>query len=147
MENFITNTTKLIEKFVSNVQNHTFASKFKDKVIVFNDHQEAFVKNVILFYGRAVKYSYGKIRVRNFLINNLESFEKEHKKIVLLIEGHSLQDNWDEYVRSKSHISAILRANRRMGLMKITDSEDIKSYISQHITRKRFEKGRNLLAT
>jgi len=147
MEKIITFTTKLLEKFVSDLQNDNFANRLKEKAILLDKNMEFAFKKVVLTYKKVVKYSNGKLRVKHFLIDNLDSFEREHKIIVNLIENHNVEAKWDEYTRSKSCISAILRANRRMGLLKITDNDEVKSYINQHICHRRFENRRYKLAT
>lgn len=163
------NLTKKIEKFVSNFQNLTFVIRFKEKVVLFDhydnlafvkilrqkgnilvSHMEAaggyiimFAEKIVLYYRKLNKYINGRRRIKAFLINNISSFEAEHKQIVTLIESRDIEevDNWQKYLKCKNNISAILRANRRMIDFKIlTTDEEAKSYINDYINSQRFSK-------
>ena len=164
------NITKKIEKFVSNFENHTFVRRFNKRVDILFDYYDslAFVKilrqkgdilvshmevaggylimlveKIVLYYRKLSKYINGRRRIKTFLINNISSFETEHKQIVTLIESRDIEkvDNWEKYLKCKSNISAILRANRRMIDFKIlTTDEEAKSYINEYINKQRFSK-------
>lgn len=164
------NLTKKIEKFVSNFQNLTFVRRFNKRVdILFNYYDNlAFVKilrqkgnilvsrmevaggylimlaeKTVLYYRKLNKYINGRRRIKAFLINNISSFETEHKQIVTLIESRDIEEvgNWKKYLKCKNNVSAILRANRRMIDFKIlTTDEEAKSYINEYINSQRFSK-------
>jgi hypothetical protein len=164
------NLTKKIEKFVSNFENHTFVRRFNERIdILLNKYDNLpFVKllnakgnvlvshmevaggylimlaeKIVLYYRKLNKYINGRRRIKTFLINNISSFETEHKQIVTLIESRDIEEvnNWEKYLKCKSNISAILRANRRMIDFKIlTTDEEAKSYINEYINRQRFSK-------
>lgn len=139
MEKFI---TKKLEKFVSIAQNHIFASRFLEKARAFNGlvyrGTDTFIKGIVGTYRKTYKYAYGKQRIKGFLINNIDSFEREHVAIVSMIEDQNVKENWERYLQCKSRISAILRANRRMTSLKATDKNDVQSYINEYITHRRF---------
>ena len=134
--------TNKLEKFVSNAQNPIFASRFREKAKAFNEllllGSETLIKRITMTYRKTYKYACGKERVKHFLINNIGTFEEEHTVIVNMIENHNVKDNWERYLQCKNRISAILRANRRMNLLKATDTKTVKSYLNEHITRRRF---------
>lgn len=134
--------TKRLEKFVSNAQNHIFASRFREKAGAFNElvlsGSDALIKSVVGTYRKTHKYVYGKQRIKNFLINNIGSFEREHIVIVNMIEDQNVKENWERYLQCKNRISAILRANRRMTSLKATDRKEVQSYLNEYITRRRF---------
>ncbi len=135
--------TKRIEKFVYNFKNHTFASRFNETLLILNNYLEMGVKNTILSHRKLNKYTYGKLRVKNFLINNICNFENEHKVIVILVESHCIEEegNWKNYLKSKNRIASILKANRRMRSLKmLTDDEEMKLYLNEYINRRRFGK-------
>lgn len=164
------NLTKKIEKFVSNFENHTFVRRFNERIdVLLNKYDNLpFVKllnakgnvlvsymevaggyllmlaeKIVLYYRKLNKYINGRRRIKIFLINNISSFEAEHKQIVILIESRDIEkvDNWEKYLKCKSNISAILRANRRMIDFKIlTTDEEAKSYINEYINKQRFSK-------
>lgn len=164
------NITKKIEMFVSNFENLTFVRKIKNKFTVLCNHYDnnafvkklnviggimvnymeiaggyvlLFAKKIVLNYIRLDKYINGRRRVKAFLINNIASFEIEHKKIVGLIESRDIEEprNWESYLKCKSNVSAILKANRRMRAFNIlTDDEETKSYLNEYINHKRFSK-------
>lgn len=141
MEKFI---TKRLEKFVSDVQNPIFADRFREKVSAFNDQAGKYslkaVMGVVRTYRKTCKYVYGKERVKRFLIGNINSFEQDHNEIVNLIESGDVKENWEKYTGCKSRISAILRANRRLNSLKVTNNETVTSYLNEYINRRRFEK-------
>ena len=131
---------KSMEKFVSNLQNDTFASKFKENLIKFNDRLEMAVKFIILTRRRFYKYSDGTLRVKRFLIKNIRDFEKDHRMIVSLIDDRSLDDegNMERYLKCKNRVSATLKANRRIMSFKVMNNDEMKSYLNEYIFRKRF---------
>ena len=141
--------TKRLEMFVSNAKNHIFASRFREKANAFNekinDRTGLAIKSVVTTYRKTYKYVYGKDRIKRFLIGNIGTFEREHITIVNMIEdkklypGMDLKENWDKYLKCKSRISAILRANRRMTSLKATDRKEVQSYLNEYIRRRRFE--------
>lgn len=139
--------TKKLEKFVSNVENHIFVVRFRAKIDAFNENMfnntDIVIKTVVTKYRKVYKYTYGKGRVKNFLINNINDFEKDHNYIVCVIENGDVKDNWERYSSCKNRISAILRANRRMNLMKVTDNKTVQSYLNerahQRILLKKYE--------
>ena len=129
-----------MEKFVSNLQNDTFASKFRRMLMKFNDYLEMAVKFIILTRRRFDKYSNGMLRVKRFLMKNISDFEKDHRMIVSLIDDRSLDDegNMERYLRCKNRVSATLKANRRIMSFKVTNDDEMKSYLAEYIHRKRF---------
>ncbi len=136
--------TKRLEKFVSIAQNHIFADGFRSTVNALNekaaDHAEMAIKSIVTTYRRTRKYVYGKDRTKRFLMSNISVFEREHNVIVDMIEHGNVKDNWATYLNCKNRISAILKANRRLNSSKFADSENVKSYLSEYITRRRLEK-------
>ena len=129
-----------MEKFVSNLQNDTVASKFRRMLMKFNDYLEMAVKFIILTRRRFDKYSNGMLRVKRFLMKNISDFEKDHRMIVSLIDDRSLDDegNMERYLRCKNRVSATLKANRRIMSFKVTNDDEMKSYLAEYIHRKRF---------
>ena len=136
--------TKRLEKFVSNREYYIFARIFRDKILSLNEtvgsKLEYAVKRSFLAYTKAYKKLNANIRTKNFLINNIDAFEYEHNKIVQLIESNSVRERWDYYLLIKSRISAILRANRRLNKLKITNNRAVQSYLADYINQKRFVK-------
>lgn len=141
MEKFI---TKKLEKFVSDVQNSIFADRFRVKISTLNEGlgtaTDVAVKFVIVKYRRTRKFVRGKVRTKRFLIGNINAFESEHNKIVYMIENGDVRDNWDEYLVCKRRVSAIIRANRRLNRMKVTNNENVCSIIHEHINQQRLAK-------
>lgn len=144
MEKFI---TKRLEKFVSDVQNHIFADRFRGKVNAFNEKTmtvvDTTVKFIIVKYRKTSKYVRGKDRTKRFLMRNISAFEKEHYSIVDMIEFGDLRTNSEDrkkYAVCKSRISAILKANRRLNRMKLTNNENVTFALREHINQHRFAK-------
>lgn len=144
MEKFI---TKKLEKFVSNVQNSIFASRFvrfRGKVSALNEStgekMEFVIRRFALKCRKAYKYAYGKERTKRFLIQNINAFEHEHNQIVRWIENGGIKDNWTDYELSKARISAILKANRRLNRMNVTNNENVTSVLNEYINQRRFAK-------
>jgi hypothetical protein len=141
--------TKRIEKFVSNLKNPIFADRFLGKLSAFNqgvgDGTEKAINCIVKTCRKVSKYTYGKDRIKRFLINNINDFEKDHNYIVDVIEVGDVKDNLERYLACKGRISAILRANRRMNLL--TDNTRMQSYINEYLTRQRFEKKYQQIST
>jgi len=134
--------TKRLEKFVSNAQNHIFASRFRDKLkaseLSLGIYVETGLKKVAIKYRKAYKFAWGKERVKKFLMNNISSFERDHQRIVNMIEYGDVKENFNSYLQCKNRISAVIKATRRLSSLKVTDNETITSYLNERINRKRF---------
>jgi hypothetical protein len=136
------NITKKLEIFVSKIENHIFVVKLMSKVShlhnVNMEKTEVFLNFVVKKYRKLVKFVYGKERVREFFVNNIECFSHNHSVIVNMIENGDVNTNWEKYLICKNNISATLKANRKFA-SKITGSE-VKSYLNDYITKQRFVK-------
>lgn len=152
--------TKLIENFGLKVENNTFVTGISDKfdkigqklspyANKLNEDAHFFLCKTRTKAKRSYKYLFGKVRLREFMIGSIRTFDNEHSAMVSIIEEGKLTDSKKskEYAERKHKISIILRANRRISAKRITNCEMVKSYINTHIHNTRLDKNKYSLAT
>lgn len=154
------NVTKLIENFGLKLENNTFVIGIVDQFHKVNTriapYADKFNKDAYFFLcktrtkaKRSYKYVFGKIRLREFMIESIHRFDKEHSAMVSIIEEGKLSDDKKskEYADHKQRIAIILRANKRISGKRITNDELVKSYINRYIHNSRMDKNKYSLAT
>lgn len=152
--------TKLIENFGLKLENNTFVVGISDKfdkigqklspyASKLNEDAHFFLCKTRTKARRPYKYLFGKIRLREFMIQSIRTFDKEHAAIVHIIEEGKLIDGQKskEYAGHKQRIGIILRANKRISAKRITNCEMVKSYINTYIHNSRIDKNKYSLAT